>query len=102
MLAKEQWGGRPGKTAIDLVMSKEMMITTYHLLKKNGAITDVDATACYDRIPPILMWLAYFKAGAPWHLILLFAKALEQLLTTLSQHLENPKSQIHITSSTNF
>jgi hypothetical protein len=56
------------------------MITTYHLLKKNGAITDVDATACYDRIPPILMWLAYFKAGAPWHLILLFAKALEQLL----------------------
>eukprot|EP00978_Attheya_sp_CCMP212_P042234 scaffold253977_cov55-Attheya_sp.AAC.1 len=50
LLADEQWGGRSGRTAIDLVMSKEMMISTLHLLRKNGGITDVDAIACYDRI----------------------------------------------------
>eukprot|EP00978_Attheya_sp_CCMP212_P030528 scaffold112539_cov46-Attheya_sp.AAC.1 len=37
LLAYEQWGGRPGRTAIDLVMSKEMMISTLHLLRKTGA-----------------------------------------------------------------
>jgi hypothetical protein len=59
-LADEQWGGIPGRTAIDLVLSKDMMISTFHLLRQNGAITDVDARACYDRIVPILMWLSYF------------------------------------------
>eukprot|EP00978_Attheya_sp_CCMP212_P011662 scaffold28910_cov40-Attheya_sp.AAC.5 len=54
-LAKGQWGGIPGRTAIDLVMSKEMMITILHLLCKNGAITDVDATACYNRMVPALL-----------------------------------------------
>jgi hypothetical protein len=42
-LATEQWGGIPGRTAINLVLSQEMMITNLHLLWKNGAITDVDA-----------------------------------------------------------
>ena len=78
-LAVEQWGGIPGRTAIDLVMSKEIMITTLHLMRKNGALTDVDATACYDRIIPCLMWLAYNKAGATWNIVQLFAKALVQL-----------------------
>jgi hypothetical protein len=78
-LASEQWGGIPGRTAIDLVLSKEMMTTTLHLLRKNGAITDVDATACYDRIAPTLMWLAYVKAGTPWNLVQLLAYALMYL-----------------------
>eukprot|EP00978_Attheya_sp_CCMP212_P027321 scaffold91518_cov33-Attheya_sp.AAC.6 len=73
-LAEEQWGGIPGRMAIYLVMlSKEMMITTLHLLRKNGSVTDVDATACYDQIAPILMWLAYFKAGATWNIVQLLA-----------------------------
>eukprot|EP00978_Attheya_sp_CCMP212_P016818 scaffold44420_cov34-Attheya_sp.AAC.4 len=73
-LAVEQWGGIPGRTAIDLVMSKEIRITTLHLMRKNGALTDVDATACYDRIMPSLMWLAYNKAGVTWNIVQLFAK----------------------------
>eukprot|EP00978_Attheya_sp_CCMP212_P006432 scaffold14672_cov61-Attheya_sp.AAC.5 len=56
-----------------------MMITTLHLLRKNGAVTDVDATACYDRIAPMLMWLTYFKAGAMWNTVQLLAYALLQL-----------------------
>jgi hypothetical protein len=79
LLADEQWGGRPGRTAIDLVMSKEMMISTLHLLRKNGGITDVDAIACYDRIVPCLIWLAYFKAGATWNIVQLLATALRNL-----------------------
>jgi hypothetical protein len=79
LLADEQWGGIPGRTAIDLVMSKEMMLSTLHLLKRNGALTDVDATACYDRIIPCIMWLSYFKAGATWNLVQLFATALRNL-----------------------
>jgi hypothetical protein len=78
-LADEQWGGIPGRTAIDLVLSKEMMISTLHLLRQNGAITDVDARACYDRIVPILMWLSYFISGATWNIVQLFACALLQL-----------------------
>jgi hypothetical protein len=75
-LATEQWGGRPGRTAIDLVMSKEMFNTIHHLLRKNGAITDVDATACYDRMVPNLIWLAYWKAGATWNIVQLLACSL--------------------------
>eukprot|EP00978_Attheya_sp_CCMP212_P021895 scaffold64378_cov66-Attheya_sp.AAC.2 len=63
-------------TAIDLVMSKEIMITTLHLMRKNGALTDVNATACYDRIMPCLMWLAYNKAGATWNIVQFFTKEL--------------------------
>ena len=79
ILSKEQWGGRPRLTAIDLVMSKEMMITMLHLLRQNGAITDVDATACYNRIAVSLQWLSYAKAGATQNIIQLLAKALENL-----------------------
>eukprot|EP00978_Attheya_sp_CCMP212_P047185 scaffold421252_cov49-Attheya_sp.AAC.1 len=78
-LAKDQWGGIPGRTAIDLVMSKEMMTTILHLLRMNGAITDVDATACYDWMVPALIWLGYFKAGATWNIVQLFALALLNL-----------------------
>jgi hypothetical protein len=78
-LAEEQWGGIPGRTAIDLVMSKEMMTICLHLMRKNGAITDVDATACYDRMVPALIWLGYFKAGATWNIVQLFALALLNL-----------------------
>eukprot|EP00978_Attheya_sp_CCMP212_P027159 scaffold90661_cov61-Attheya_sp.AAC.1 len=76
MLANKQWGGRPGHTAIDLVMSKEMITTVHPLMRKNGAITDVDAMACYDRIVPSIIWLAYWKAGATWNIVQLFACSL--------------------------
>eukprot|EP00978_Attheya_sp_CCMP212_P029770 scaffold106935_cov75-Attheya_sp.AAC.1 len=56
-----------------------MMTTILHLLRKNGAITDVDATACYDRMVPALIWLGYFKAGATWNIVQLFALALLSL-----------------------
>eukprot|EP00978_Attheya_sp_CCMP212_P048965 scaffold598760_cov130-Attheya_sp.AAC.1 len=56
------------------------MITTLHLMRKNGApLTDVDSIACYDQIMPYLMWLAYNQAGTTWNIVQLFAKALLQL-----------------------
>jgi hypothetical protein len=78
-LASEQWGGRPGRTAIDLVMSKEIMLTTLHLMRHNGGITDVDATACYDRIAPSPMFLSYSKSGATNNIVFFLAYALIQL-----------------------
>eukprot|EP00978_Attheya_sp_CCMP212_P024031 scaffold74841_cov31-Attheya_sp.AAC.1 len=56
-----------------------MMTTILHLMRKNGAITDVDASACYDRMVPALIWLGYFKAGATWNIVQLFALALLNL-----------------------
>eukprot|EP00978_Attheya_sp_CCMP212_P021152 scaffold61404_cov38-Attheya_sp.AAC.3 len=56
-----------------------MMTTILHLMRKNGAITDVDASACYDRMLPALIWLGYFKAGATWNIVQLFALALLNL-----------------------
>eukprot|EP00978_Attheya_sp_CCMP212_P035720 scaffold157196_cov33-Attheya_sp.AAC.1 len=53
-----------------------MFNTIHHLLRKNGAITDVDATACYDRMVPNLIWLAYWKAGASWNIVQLLACSL--------------------------
>lgn len=78
-IATEQWGGRPGRTAIDLVMSKEITLTILHLMRHNGGITDVDATACYDRIAPSPMYLSYSKAGATNNIVNLLAYALLQL-----------------------
>eukprot|EP00978_Attheya_sp_CCMP212_P007588 scaffold17533_cov70-Attheya_sp.AAC.1 len=78
-VANEQWGGRPGRTAIDLVMSKEMITTIHHIMRKNGAIIDADATACYNRIVPSLIWLAYWKAGATWKIVQLLACSLMAL-----------------------
>eukprot|EP00978_Attheya_sp_CCMP212_P043506 scaffold285402_cov51-Attheya_sp.AAC.1 len=52
-----------------------MMISTLHLLRENGGITDVDTIACYDRIVPCLIWLAYFKAGATWNIVQLLRRS---------------------------
>ena len=48
IIADEQWGGRQGGTAIDLVLSEEMFMTTLHMQHAAGAIPDLDVTACCD------------------------------------------------------
>eukprot|EP00978_Attheya_sp_CCMP212_P034030 scaffold140589_cov66-Attheya_sp.AAC.1 len=74
--ATEQYGGRNGRCAIDVVLLKEMTIGILHLSRCNGAIIDCDAKACYDRILPALIALVYFQAGLALHICSLFARTL--------------------------
>lgn len=69
-------GGRKGRTAIDVVMLKYLTISTFHMTRKNCAITDCDARACYDRILPHILFLCYSKMGLPTKDCVWLARAL--------------------------
>eukprot|EP00978_Attheya_sp_CCMP212_P008856 scaffold20822_cov52-Attheya_sp.AAC.2 len=57
-IVNEQYGGRSGRCAMDVVLLKEFTIGIFHLKRCNAAIIDCDAKACYDRIlPPALIAL---------------------------------------------
>ena len=56
LLTQEQWGGRSGKQCVDLAMNVELLITILHLSRSNASMTDVDASACFDRISPSLLF----------------------------------------------
>eukprot|EP00978_Attheya_sp_CCMP212_P014098 scaffold35789_cov28-Attheya_sp.AAC.1 len=77
--ATEQYGGRNGRCAIDVVLLKEMTIGILHLSRCNGAIIDCDAKACYDRILLALIALVYFQAGLALHICSLFARTLKMM-----------------------
>ena len=65
MIPKNNISVRKGKIAIDVVMLKYLTISTFHMTRKNYAITDCDARACYDRILPHILFLCYSKMGLP-------------------------------------
>ena len=48
--------GRKGRTSIDVVMMKNLTLSTCHMMRKNCAITDCDARECYDRILPHVLY----------------------------------------------
>ena len=79
LLSEDQWGGRSGKQCIDLALHNEILLHSLHLARKNAVMTDVDATSCFDCIPPSLMYLAYARAGATFPTIDLLGKALLRL-----------------------
>jgi hypothetical protein len=78
-MANEQYGGRSGRCAIDVVLLKEFTIGIFHLKRCNAAIIDCDAKACYDRILPALIALVYFQAGLALHICTLFARTLKMM-----------------------
>ena len=65
MIPMNNCGGRSGKTALDLVMLKYFTLSTCHQQRKNCALIDCDASACYDRILPTILYLCYEKMGLP-------------------------------------
>ena len=64
-LQDHNYGGRNGKCANDAVRKKYITLQVWHLRRHNGALTDCDKKACYDRIVPIPLYLSYSKAGLP-------------------------------------
>ena len=76
IITPHQWGGRFNKQCADLSILKELVLTMMLLTRRDGAITEVDATACFDKIPPALMSLSYCKAGLPPEIMTFLSKAL--------------------------
>ena len=65
MIPMNNCGGRSGKTALDVVMLKYLTLSTCHQQRKNCALTDCDASTCYDRILPTILYLCYGKMELP-------------------------------------
>jgi len=78
-LDDNSYGGRNGRCANDAVMKKFMTLQTMHLERRNGAMTDCDAKACYDRIVPIVLYLSYSKAGLPHTACVWLCKSLTKM-----------------------
>ena len=78
-LDDNSYGGRNGRCAIDAVMKKHFTLQAMHLERRNGALTDCDAKACYDRVIPLVLYLSYSKAGLPHNACVWLCKALTQM-----------------------
>eukprot|EP00957_Ditylum_brightwellii_P077646 5900957-Ditylum_brightwellii.AAC.1 len=66
-LHDNQYGGRQGQAAADIVLGKSFLPDTFHIQQTNAGCTNCDAKACYDRIILIVLLLAYYKAGLPYN-----------------------------------
>eukprot|EP00957_Ditylum_brightwellii_P109124 8324811-Ditylum_brightwellii.AAC.1 len=65
-LHDDQHGRQTGCAAINIVLGKTFSFETFHFQRSNFGCTDCDAKACYDQIIPIVLLLAYYKAGLPY------------------------------------
>ena len=75
-ITNNQWGGRKRRQCSDLSLQNELHVAIHSLTRHDGAVTDVDASSCFDRIPPSLMYLGYCKAGLCPQAMTLLSKAL--------------------------
>eukprot|EP00957_Ditylum_brightwellii_P188984 14386738-Ditylum_brightwellii.AAC.2 len=78
-LHTSQYGGRKGRSAIDIPMSGKFILEFMHLQRANTTFTDCDAKACYDCIITIITALAEYKAGLPANACIFLTKALKQM-----------------------
>eukprot|EP00978_Attheya_sp_CCMP212_P015194 scaffold39147_cov55-Attheya_sp.AAC.7 len=79
LMADEQYGGCNGRSVIDVVMLMTFIIAIFQLMMCNGAITNCDTQACYDRILPVIIALIYYKASLLLNLCTLFTEALQKM-----------------------
>ncbi len=77
-LLPDQWGSRPGKNSIEVVVLKQFTYMLAHLLHMPLACFDNDAAACYDRIIPALAMMSCRRLGLPTNLSELNASMLAQ------------------------
>eukprot|EP00957_Ditylum_brightwellii_P052311 3967749-Ditylum_brightwellii.AAC.1 len=76
---ENQWGGRNGRSAIDIPILKAFTLEPFHLMRANAVFTDCDACAYYNRIVAIVTGLALHKAGLPIKMSSFLIKALKQM-----------------------
>eukprot|EP00957_Ditylum_brightwellii_P010115 764311-Ditylum_brightwellii.AAC.1 len=65
-LNEDQHDGRNGQEALDIVLGKTLTFETLHFQQANFGCTNCGAKACYNRIVPLVLIIAYFKAGLPY------------------------------------
>lgn len=66
LIAKEQYGSRKGKSAIDHAIHKRLTFDIMRQLRTNGALCSNDAKSCYDRIIHSIASIAYQRLGVPF------------------------------------
>jgi hypothetical protein len=66
MIAKEQYGSRKGKSAIEHAIHKRLTFDIMRQMRYNGALCSNDAKSCYDRILHSIASLAYQRLGIPF------------------------------------
>ena len=64
-LDDSKYGGRNDKTAKDAVMKTFLTLQPWQLQQHNGALTDCNTKACYNRVVPLLLYMCYQKANLP-------------------------------------
>ncbi|KAL7526403.1 hypothetical protein ACHAWF_008463 [Thalassiosira exigua] len=62
-LTEEQWGGRPGRTAIEPALCKMLAFEYDRIMYVTVALFANDATACFDRMVPNISALISRKSG---------------------------------------
>lgn len=74
-----QFGSRPRHNATDPVFMEELQLELSRITRKTIALTNYDATACYDRIIPNLAMLPSRKFGVAESVTVLNASTLEKV-----------------------
>ena len=62
---KELFGGLANKSAQEVGVNRRLVLDLFRLKRRNGAVTGVDATQCYDRTVHSLAILLSRNEGAP-------------------------------------
>jgi hypothetical protein len=66
LIAKEQYGSRKGKSAIEHVLHKRLTFDIMRQTRYNGALCSNEAKSCYDRILHSIASLACQRLGMPF------------------------------------
>jgi hypothetical protein len=74
-----QGGGRPGRSAIDLAVKKELVFSNMRLMHQEGGVFDNDATACFDRVIENQSNLSRKAQGAPDKFLRLHANTMKRM-----------------------
>eukprot|EP00957_Ditylum_brightwellii_P045391 3440747-Ditylum_brightwellii.AAC.1 len=82
-LSGDQHGGRNGQEALEIVLRKTINFETLHLQQANFDCTHCNAKAYYNRIVPLVLLLAYLKAGLPYQYCVFLVTMLYSLQHTL-------------------
>ena len=78
VLAREQYGSRKKKTAIECALNKRLTFDILRQIKVPAGICSCDLKSCYDRIVHSFASLAMQRAGAP-------VAAVESMFTTIQK-----------------
>ena len=75
-LAREQYGSRKKKTAIECALNKRLTFDILRQMKLSAGICSCDLKSCYDRIVHSFVSLEMQRSGSP-------AAAVESMFTTI-------------------